>query len=188
MRSQFLVAFALVAGQSVFAQQVVQQPVVGVMSVNTSVTVPDRGSAFLGGVSSAQSGRTQYGPLRSGTSTGLTRQSSSISTSVYIHDFRAMDEALLTSQPASSDDRRMRSGPAVRRDRESTPNVVVVSPLEKMAKFEELARNADKAGKAGVAKLHWQMAAKYGSKTAEKRLAELTQPSSPAFTRVAKGE
>ena len=42
------------ATSSVFAQRVtVQQPVIQVFSVDTVVSVPDRGTAFLGGVSTA---------------------------------------------------------------------------------------------------------------------------------------
>ena len=186
MRYEIIVALILLPSQLAFAQQVVQQPVVSVTSVTTTVSVPDRGSAFLGGVSSAQSGRSQYGPLRSGTSAGLSRQATSISTSVTIHDLQAMDEALLNSGPPNSDSgrpsSRVLSDRFVTQNSEITPGVL---PAEKAAKFEQLARKAHEAGKRGVAKLHWQVAAKYGSKLAETRLAELSQTPSPQSTRTA---
>ena len=167
MRGPFFIIGVLLIGQSAFGQLAVQQPVVGTTSINTTVTVPDRGSTYLGGVSSAQSGRSQYGPLRSGTSTGFTRQSSSMSTSVYIHDLRAMDEAILNSVGRSAGTERTSSSASLE---------VVTSPAEKRKKFEDLAQKAEAAGKDKLAKLHWQMAAKYGSSNAEKRLAKLAVP------------
>jgi hypothetical protein len=47
---------------------------------------------------------------------------------------------------------------------------------EKASKFEELARQAEKAGKPGAAKLHWQIAAKYGSKVAAQQLVKAPVP------------
>jgi hypothetical protein len=55
--------------------------------------------------------------------------------------------------------------------------VTNVSADDKAAKFEQLARRAEEAGKSGTARLHWQVAAKYGSKVAETRLAELSRSS-----------
>lgn len=179
MRYAFFVALLILFGVRAAVAQVVQRPVVGTMSVNTTVSVPDRGSAFLGGTSSAQSGRSQYGPLRSGSSLGLSRQSSSISTHVYIHDLQAMDEALLRSRPAVNELPTRESNRSLRR---TEPSIAAThSPVErseKAAKFEELGRKAEQAGKIGVAKLHWQMAAKFGSHSAEQRLAELARSAS----------
>lgn len=185
MRSGILVAFVLLMTQPAFCQQTIQQPVVGVTSVNTTVSVPDRGTMFLGGVSSAQSGRTQYGPLRTGPSTGLTRQATSMSVSVYIHDMQAMDQAILNSGPPSREAGRAIPGYTARKMEREPVAQKEVSPVEKALKFEQLARKADEAGKAGVAKLHWQMAAKYGSKAAEERLAELTKSSTVKTTTAA---
>ena len=170
MRSFIIVGVVLSQVAAVQAQQVtVQQPVVATNSVRTTVSVPDRGSALLGGVGSAQSARSSYGPLRSGSSIGLSRSASSMSTSVYIHDLRAMDEALLNSVPASPSPSSIRGGsrmPSGEADR-----VDAASPAEKAMKFERLARQAEAAGRSGVAKLHWQVAAKYGSKLASEKLA-----------------
>lgn len=170
MRSLIVVGFVLSQVAAVQAQQVtVQQPVVATNSVRTSVSVPDRGSALLGGVSSAQSARSSYGPLRSGTSTGLSRSASSMSASVYIHDLRAMDEALLNSVPDSPSPSAIRGGSGMRPA--EAARAEVVTPAEKVVKFERLAQQAEAAGRSGVAKLHWQMAAKYGSKLANEKLA-----------------
>lgn len=75
--------------------QVVQQPVVQQFSADTVVSVPDRGSIRIGGVNSASSARNSAGPFRSGTSTGFDRSASQATATVWIHDFAAMDRALL---------------------------------------------------------------------------------------------
>ena len=170
MRSFMVVGVVLSQIAAAQAQQIaVQQPVVSTNSVRTSVSVPDRGSALLGGVGSAQSARSSYGPLRSGTSTGLSRSASSMSTSVYIHDLRAMDEALLNSVPDAPAPSAIRG--ESRRQPTEAARAEVASPIEKAMKFERLAKQAEAAGKSGVAKLHWQIAAKYGSKLANEKLA-----------------
>lgn len=174
-----IISFAIIvlAGQSVFAQVAIQQPVVGTTAVNTTVSVPDRGTTYLGGTSSAVSGRSQYGPIRSGTSMGFSRQSSSMSVSARVIDLHTMDQEILNSR-SSSDDRwqHISASASSRRPRDRTTepeSADTVSPLAKAAKSEALALEAENARKMGVAKLHWKMAAKYGSKYAEKRLAEL---------------
>lgn len=150
------------------AQIAVQQPVVRTTGVATTVSVPDRGSILLGGVSSAESARQSYGPLRTGTSRGYGLSSGSISASVQIIDLHAMDEAILSSVPDSPVPVTMRS-----RTVEPDRNVVANdqrSLIEKANNFERMARQAEAAGKTGVARLHWQMAAKYGSTVAQSKL------------------
>lgn len=157
-----------------FGQQVaVQQPVVGTTSVSTSVAVPDRGRVFLGGVSSAQSGRSRYGFVPYGSSIGLSRSSTSLSAGVTIIDLREMDEAILNSvpdRPPSSVSRYSSaiSAATASRQRETT-STANESPSDRAAKYERLARKAEAENHPGVAKLHWQMAAKYGSAAAHER-------------------
>ena len=152
------------------AQQItVQQPIVGTTSVSTSVVVPDGGRAFLGGVSSAQTGQSRFGFYQPGSSVGLTRSSTSLSASVTITDLREMDEAILNSvrdrpQPASLF---ARQAAAIRSSRPESPREPpreIETAADRAAKFEQLARKAEAENRPGVAKLHWQMAAKYGSK------------------------
>ena len=103
----YRIAFAAVVGMFAVlctaparAQNItVQQPEVSVFSVDTVVSVPDRGSAFLGGVGSARSARNSSGIFRNGSSLGGDRSHAGMSVGVYIHDFAAMDEALLNSAP-----------------------------------------------------------------------------------------
>ena len=177
MRLFIVAGVVLSQSVSVQAQQVaVQQPVVATNSVRTTVSVPDRGSALLGGVSSAQSARSSYGPLRSGSSIGLSRSASSTSTNVFIHDLSAMDEALLNSVPDSPAPSAIRGWN--RMQQAEATRTEVASPAEKALKFEWFAKQAEAAGKSGVARLHWQMAAKYGSKLANEKLAAASEASS----------
>ena len=153
----------------VFGQQIaVQQPVLGRTTVSTSVVVPNGGRAFLGGVSSAQSGRSRYGFYQPGSSIGLSRSSNSMSVGVTIIDLREMDEAILNSvpdrpQPASPFARYAAAIERSSADRSPEPARETESTAERVAKFERLARKAEAENRPGVAKLHWQMAAKYGS-------------------------
>lgn len=158
-------------------QLVVQQPIVGTTSMATSVMVPNGGRTFLGGVSSAQSGRSRYGFFQPGSSLGLSRSSNSMSVGVTVIDLHEMDEAILNSvpdrsEPASRFARHAAaiSGPRVDSPRE--PICDVESAEDRAAKFERLARKAEAEHRPGVAKLHWQMAAKYGSAMARGRLVE----------------
>lgn len=81
------------------SQVSVQLPRQSVFSVGTTVSVPDRGGVFLGGVSRAASSRSSYGigPLRSGSSVGFERSHSGASAHVYIHDLDEMDRMLLNT-------------------------------------------------------------------------------------------
>lgn len=79
----------------------VQQPVVETFGVNTVVSVPDRGSVLLGSFSGASDSRLWNGFNPVGSSLGLERSHSSARAHVYIHDFAAMDEALLQSGTAA---------------------------------------------------------------------------------------
>lgn len=162
-----------VAGQNV----TVQQPIVGVTSVSTSVAVPNGGRTFLGGVSSAQSGRSRYGFFQPGSSLGLSRSSNSMSVGVTVIDLREMDEAILNSVPDRSEpaSRFARHAPAIsgsRVDSPGEPTRDAESAEDRVAKFERLALKAEAENRPGVAKLHWQMAAKYGSVMAHKRLSK----------------
>jgi hypothetical protein len=95
--------FPLLGSAPACAQQItVQQPVFSNFSVATTVSVPDRGGALLGGVSSAGDFVSQRGPLGLGGRTrGSFRHHQNVTAHVYIHDFEAMDQYLL-NQPTRS--------------------------------------------------------------------------------------
>ncbi|MEI8382695.1 MAG: hypothetical protein WCJ09_21365 [Planctomycetota bacterium] len=166
MRFVILVAATTLGSSSILnAQITVQQPVVRSTSVGTTVSVPDRGSVFLGGVTSAEASRQSYGPLRTGTSRGYSLSASSVSASVRIIDLQAMDEAILNSVPDSPT-----AGFRSPRMEVHTPTVrPEVVAIDKAARFERMAQQAEAEGRTGVAKLHWQMAARHGSTLARER-------------------
>lgn len=175
-RALLIFTTLVVLATPAFSQSVaVQQPVVGATAVSTSVVVPDRGRTFLGGVSSAQSGRSRFGFGQPGSLLGLSRSSNSLSVGVTVIDLREMDGAILNSvpdriEPVSRFARHtaaIRSSPS---DASNQPTRDAESAVERATKFERLARKAEAENRSGVAKLHWQMAAKYGSTLARERL------------------
>lgn len=92
-----ILAAAALAASAAFGQAV-QLPTYSYFGTGTVVSVPDRGSVYTGGVNRAASGINEFGtpllPFRN-RSIGSERSASSVWTSVYIHDFEAMDEYLL---------------------------------------------------------------------------------------------
>lgn len=176
MRPSLQLSFGLMCvlftAHAVCGQQIaVQQPVIQNFSVGTTVSVPDRGSAHLGSVGSAFSGRTTTGPFRSGSSYGLERQSSSASVQVSIHDFEAMDAELLAAPTNAAT---TRIDPRIsRRLQPNRRSEGTVSPSSSrtVADAERLAEQAEARGRFVVAKLHWQRAARHGSTRAAQRLA-----------------
>lgn len=87
--------------QLAVGQTVVQLPTFHFFTISTTVLVPDGGDVLLGGVNSASSGRIQRGipglPGRpfTNTSTGSSIGASNAWVHAEIHDFEAMDKALL---------------------------------------------------------------------------------------------
>lgn len=78
----------------------VQLPSFSYFGVDTSVSVPDRGSISLDGVGRSSMGSTAFGPVLGPRSRSFGRQMSASSTTVHatIHDFDAMDRQLLDRQ------------------------------------------------------------------------------------------
>lgn len=77
----------------------VQQPVISRFGVQTTISVPDRGTALLGSVSRQGFSRYSTGPFRSGSSVGRFSEHQGASVSVYIHDFEELERQLLASSP-----------------------------------------------------------------------------------------
>lgn len=79
-----------------FGQLTVQQPVIQSTGGNFAVSVPDRGGILLGSISRAGESRKSYGlPFTRGSSVGRFSQHSSLSSHVWIHDLREMDQMIL---------------------------------------------------------------------------------------------
>jgi hypothetical protein len=159
-------------GQSV----TVQLPEFSYFGVSTSVLVPDRGSAYLGGIGRSSSGQTTGGtpliPFKN-RATGHSAGAASTTIGAWIHDFQAMDEALLAeaARRKQNDFASNRSvlGEALAGD--ATDDTLVsadeharrqaVKQDEEQADAQrhfEKARSLVAAGKPGVAKIYFQMA------------------------------
>jgi hypothetical protein len=88
--------------------QTVQLPTYSFATVGTTVMVPDRGAAYLGGINRSASGRNEYGipglalPGLQNRSIGQNVGASSMFVTATIHDFDAMDQALLNT-PSPND-------------------------------------------------------------------------------------
>jgi hypothetical protein len=88
--------------------QTVQLPTFSFFSVSTTVSVPDNGSAFMGGINRAASGGNEFGvpglafPGLQNRSFGQDMSASSVWAKVTIHDFDAMDQAILNT-PSPND-------------------------------------------------------------------------------------
>lgn len=129
------------------AQQVVQQPTIGTLSINSSVLVPDQGSAMLGGIGSAGAGQNQRGGLMTNRAFGNRFARGGASVSATIIDLQEMDRAILQladrSQSSSSP-----TGPEVK----SLPSIQVQgmteADLDDVHYFLTLAQNARRLG-------HW---------------------------------
>lgn len=113
-----LVAWGFLAS-GLFAQRpgtTVQLPTYSFFSTATTVSVPDRGSAYLGGVKRAATGRNEFGvpllPFRPFRNTAIGRElsASNVHVTATVHDFAAMDEYLL-SQPTAFSWARPPGGP-----------------------------------------------------------------------------
>ena len=103
-----------VAAGEVLAQPglTVQLPTRKSFSVGTTVSVPDRGQVLLGGINRSSTGRNEFGVpmlgkvpylnrLFNNRSIGGSLSSSNVHATVFIHDFEAMEEDLL-SRPTST--------------------------------------------------------------------------------------
>jgi len=174
----------------------IQQPIVQQFSMGTTLTVPDRGSALLGGIRSGAIHSRQSGPFRSGSRYGHSFQSSTSSVGVYIHDFEAMDQMLLNSAPRILRDSRNVSSahhhwrnqllnqaasrqPAGRSLSSSETNSNASEIRQSKAeRFYQLGQQAEKKHSTpAIAILHYRNAEKYGSTRAAVRLQELTTTS-----------
>ena len=130
----------------------VQAPVFSQFSVQTSVSVPDRGGVLLGGVGRAADGTRSFGFTPNGSSRGRSVSNTSASSHVYIIDFNELDPFLRDRNRAQ----RVRIDPVKeKRERESRAALA----------YEKLAVKAEKKGKTALAKRYRQRAREYAAKT-----------------------
>ena len=109
---------AMVACAATTLAQAVQLPTFQFFGTSTTVSVPDHGTAFMGGNTSAYSGSNSRGtpllgpagPLFNNRGIASGGSTSSISVTAQIHDMDAMDRALLGGMSADEFRRQVRSG------------------------------------------------------------------------------
>jgi hypothetical protein len=103
----FVAGFLVLLTQTA-SSQTVQLPTFQFFSVSTTVSVPDNGGAFMGGINRAASGGNEFGvpglafPGFQNRSFGQEMSASNVWAHVTIHDFDAMDQAILNS-PSPND-------------------------------------------------------------------------------------
>ena len=158
----------------------VQLPTFSFFRLGTTVSVPDRGSVYLGGVNRASSGSREArvplapgGPFRNRASGGGA-SASGMSASVYIHDFQAMDEAL-RGQPSGEETAARRKAPAgVGHSGTAVPRPLALSPAEAARQrplvlvdseqeaedLYHLGVEAQSQGNPGAAKVFYEMASR----------------------------
>lgn len=181
------VSSLLVQVPAAFAQiATVQEPSLETFGVGTTVSVPDRGRMSLGGVGRSAASRSIYGPIRTGTSMGLSTQGSGLSVQARVHDLAEMDRATLESAERSRKSRdevrlsesaehaydTLRSGRHTRAVAKTAPGAVGASAADEpdrtirepaagpsTEKLLDRARQAETAGKRELA-LAWLRAAR----------------------------
>lgn len=149
----------------------VQLPTFSFFTVSTSVSVPDRGSASLGGVNRMSSGSSTYGPFPTNRASGTGASAGGMSVHVTIHDFDAMDTAVLRQAgmtPAQIDSLRLG-----KTQNESVAGSVADVRRQQIAAFDKQQQEAadylrrgqaaEAEGKTNVAKIFYQMAARRAS-------------------------
>ena len=144
--------------------QTVQLPTFHQFSASTTVLVPDRGGASLGGARRSASGSNQFGaPGRRGNrASGSAVDAGGLSVSAQIHDFEAMDRV---GVPPLGGDRQPPKGGTptyppslaeIRRRKAVEPKPAADDAQSLIARADE----ARAAGKLGVARVYLQMAAR----------------------------
>ena len=194
-------ALAMILAGSAVAQRqgsAVQLPTFSMFGLGTTVSVPDRGSVYLGGINRAATGRNEFGvpllPLRpfKNSAIGMQRGASQMHVTATIHDFEAMDEYLL-GQPTTfrslSSQQQPRSAVAAlgrtlqprvpgagsswtpARPSDDQPTMSVAEARARRVRKQEVrdeeaeeffarGQKAESEGKANVARIYYQMAAR----------------------------
>lgn len=189
-RAPGFVALAMLTScVSLFADQpvatTVQLPTFNTFSVSTTVSVPDRGGAYLGGIGRAYSGRNEngipivgklpfLGPITGGRGIGSSTSSSGVSVHATIIDHEELDKAVL----AEAASKRGAESPRVQ-PRKSTDSEVAHKPFESVAAIKarvaaedaarqeqaeayiQKAESAETAGRLASARSYYLLAARH---------------------------
>jgi hypothetical protein len=163
----------------------VQLPTFNTFSVSTTVSVPDRGGASLGGIGRAYSGRNEngvpivgklpfLGPITGGRGIGSSTSSSGVSVHATIIDHEELDKAVLAEAASKRGTELPRVQP-----RKSTDSDVAHKPFESVAAIKarvaaedaarqqqadaylQKAESAETAGRLASARSYYLLAAKH---------------------------
>lgn len=184
----------------------VQLPTFSFFTVNTTVSVPDRGGTYLGGLLRGSDSSTTRGlapfPGLANRGIGSERSAAGMSVRAWIHDFRKMDESLLAeaaSRRGETDPAAVK-GAALADSLEAAPagNPAAGEPLLSVADIRRQNEQQDAAqreeamayflkaeeyrtaGKLGLAKLNYQRAAaRDAGKVKEAAMKRILQIESP---------
>ena len=207
--SGLAVAVAIAVGGSAAAQQpplpatTVQLPTFSFFTVQTTVSVPDRGGAFLGGINRGRDGRVArgFGPLQN-VATGGDRLASGASVHARIIDTDEIDRMLLAAAAKRSGsvvDPALAKAAAISKHVAVAAPPTAASPLpgsvaairadnaaaaeqrnSEAAEFFAKAAAAEAEGKPAVAKIYYQMVVRRDAgelkQRAQVRLAAISKP------------
>ena len=193
------VAFAALSIFAAIASaQTVQLPSFHYNTTNTTVLVPDQGDALLGGIGRSSSSRVERGP--SNRAIGGTNSAGSTRVTAQIHDLDAMDREVLASGGAANG--LTAGGSRSGLNASQLAATKVANPISSIAELRRQAATVTPAqlaqstadldrgrelltqGKAAVAKIYLQNAARQGSDDIRKQaLAELQKINSAAPAR-----
>ncbi len=198
--ASLVISFAITIISSAQPPTTVQLPTFSFFTVNTSVSVPDSGGTYLGGLLRGRDSSTMRGlapfPGLANRGIGSERSSGGMSIRAWVHDFRKLDDALLAEAAA----KRRESDPAALRgetlagslEKSSAGNPAAEAPLLSVADIRRQNEQQDAAqreealayftkaeeyriaGKLGLAKLNYQRAAaRDGGKVKEAALVRI---------------
>ena len=180
------------------APTTVQLPTFSFFTVNTSVSVPDSGGSYLGGLLRGRDSSSTRGPLLANRGMGSERSAGGMGVRAWIHDFRKLDDALLADAAGKrrEADPAAIKGEALADSLEKSPAGIRGgdAPLLSVAEIRRQNEQQDQArrdealayftkaeeyrsgGKMGLAKLNYQRAAARDTgKVKEAALARISQ-------------
>ncbi len=164
--------------------QVLQLPTFQYFATDSSALVPDRGGAMLGGVGRSSSGSNQFGPpfVSPNRSYGGQSSTGGMSVTAQIHDMSAMDESVLRGPSAKARPGNMilRDAPRIAENADIAPSgdaprgsvaeLAARNAAQQAAqaraeqveaqKLFDRGLKAETDGKAGLAKVYFQMASR----------------------------
>jgi hypothetical protein len=157
-----LIVLLLLALVSRADAQAVQLPTFHQFSVSTTVVVPDRGTSTLGGVRRSSTASSRFGPVRGSRANSVTHMAGGMRVAAQIHDFDAMDRAIVKELHANSTGHNSESisadgAPSLSEIRRRK-SLVMEPPGEDLRALIDRAEEAEAQGRLGAARIYLQMA------------------------------